>query len=332
MRYLQQTKETKKIGLDVKDKKILAILSQNARIPLTKLSKLVSLSRDAVNYRIKNYEKRGLIQGYRTMVNISKFGYSIYHLFLKLNNPSPEVEQRIVNKLIKYPSIRALIKFSGNFDFEIALVAKNLEELDKIITKIITDCSGFLQDYEILTITKTYAAETFPPNFSDFKIERKVEKKEIKIDRKDIEILKIMGENAQLPLYETANKLKISADAVSYRIKNMINSGIIIKFIPVINYTSLDYNLYTILLNVSALDEKKEKILKDFLTSDKNTLWAVKTIGRFNVLIYLLVKNIDELQDTLLKLRALFPKQINHYETLIAYEEYKYVYFPRDLF
>lgn len=332
MRYLQQTKETKKVRTDAKDRKILAILSQNARIPLTKLAKEVTLSRDAVNYRIKNYEKNGLIQGYRTMVDISKFNYSNYHLFLKLNNPSQEIEQKIIKKLEKYPNIRAIIKFSGNFDFEIALIANNIEELDNLITKIISDCSGYMYDYEILTITKTYAAETFPPNFSDFKIERKIGKKEARIDKKDIEILKIIGENAQLPLYDIGGRIKLSADAVAYRIKNMINSSIIIKFIPVINYTSLDYNLYTILLNVSSLNEKKEKILQDFLSSDKNTLWAVKTIGRFNVLIYLLVKDINELQETLLKLRALFPKEINHYENLIAYEEYKYVYFPKNLF
>ena len=72
--------------------------------------------------------------------------------------------------------------------------------------------------------------------------------------------------------------------------------------------------------------------MKSFLSTDKNTLWAVKTIGRFNILIYLLVKNIDDLQETTFNLRSLFPGKINHYETLIAYEEYKYLYFPKDLF
>jgi DNA-binding Lrp family transcriptional regulator len=112
----------------------------------------------------------------------------------------------------------------------------------------------------------------------------------------------------------------------------MKNSGIIIKFVPVINYTSLGYNLYTISININSLDENKEKILRRFLSTDKNTLWAVKTIGKFNVLIYLLVENVEELQNTMLDLRRLFPKQINNYEMLIAYEEYKYVYFPSQLF
>lgn len=333
MRYLQKNPKTVKVKLDVKDKKILSILSNNSRIPLTQLSKKVNLSRDAINYRIKNYEKNGIIQGYRTMVDMSKFGYEANHLFIKLNNPSKEIEQRILNKLIKYPFIRAIIKFSGNYDFEIAFITKDIGDLDWVLTKIVTTCSGVLQDYELLIISKIFVAETFPPDFSRYKIERGYKKStNKKIDKKDVEILKILSEEATLPLYEVAGKVKLSADAVAYRIKNLINSGVIIKFIPVINYTSLDYNLHTILLNINGLDEEKERKLKSFLSSDKNTLWAVKTIGRFNVLIYLLVKNIDDLQQTMLKLRGLFPKQINHYETLIAYEEYKYIYFPKNLF
>src|SRR3989338_10719347 len=198
MRYLQKTQKAKKIKIDAKDRKILSILSSNARIPLTRLSKKVALSRDAVSYRIKNYEKKGIIQGYRTMVDISKLKYSAYHLFLRLNNPSKEIEQKIINKLAKHPYIRAIIKFSGNFDFEIALVAKDEIELDNQITQITKDCSGFLQDCEILTITKTYLTETLHKSFSEYKIEKvserktgnKLNKKTDKTDKKDIEILK----------------------------------------------------------------------------------------------------------------------------------------------
>ncbi len=337
MRYLQQKQEINKVNLDLKDRKIFSILSTNSRIPLTKLAKKVGLSRDAVKYRIKNYEKKGIIQGYRAMVDIKKFGYTPYHLFIKLNNPSQEIEKKIINKLIKNPFIRALIRFSGNYDFEIALIAKDIYELDRVIEKIIKDCFDLIQDYEILIMPKTYVAETFPPSFSGYKLIhdfRNLEKKKdnYKIDKKDIKILKLMSENAKIPLYEIADKLKLSADAVNYRIKNMVRAGVILKFIPVINYSALSFNLYTILLNINTLDERKEKLLKKFLITNQNTLWAVKTIGRFNVLIYLLVRDVDNLQDTMIKLRRLFPKKINRYETLIAYEEYKYIYFPKKLF
>ncbi len=332
MRYLQTNKNSKKINMDAKDWKIISILSANCRIPLTILSRKVGLSRDAVNYRIINYEKNGMIQGYRTMVDITQFGYKANHLFVKLNNPNPRVEEKILKRLNKFPFIRAIIKFSGNFDYEIAFITKDIEDLDRTITKIILAFEGFIQDYEILTISKRFICEALPINNS-LNLSKRINKtSDKKIDKKDIQILNLISEEANMPLYEIGSKLGVSADTASYRIKNMIDSGVIIKFIPVINYTSLDYNLYTMLFNIKGLDENKENILKKFLLSEKNSIFAVKSIGRYNVLIYMLVKNIDELQESILKLRSLFPREMNHYETLIAYEEYKYTYFPKNLF
>lgn len=335
MRYLQKSKNLIKTSLDLKDKKILDLLGANARIPLTQISKKVGLSRDAVSYRIDSYKKQGIIQGWRTMVNISKFGYSNYHIFIKLNNPTKETEEKILLRLGKMPNLRAILKFSGNFDLEIALIAKNLVELDSLITKIVDNCLGFIQDYEILAIVKTYAAESFPKSFIEHQEEKTKLIKTIeqyKLDKTDIAILKIIGENAEPSLSEIATRVKLSADAVAYRIKNLKEAGIIIKFVPVINYAALDYSMHAVLVNINPLNEANEKKLKDFLESNKNTLWAVKTIGRFNLLIYFLIKNTDDLQETLIELRSLFPKQITHYETMLAYEEYKYIYFPSDLF
>ena len=85
MRYLQQNDKIEKSKIDVKDTKILSLLAQDARMSYTQISKQVSLSRDAVRYRISNYEKKGLIQGYRTLIDLSLLGYKSYHLFIQLN-------------------------------------------------------------------------------------------------------------------------------------------------------------------------------------------------------------------------------------------------------
>jgi Lrp/AsnC family leucine-responsive transcriptional regulator len=333
MRYLQKIKEITKFKADAKDKKIMHLLASNARMPLTQLAKKVALSRDAVNYRIRNYEKLGVIQGYRTLVNISKFDYDNYHIFIKLNNPAKATEDKVIAKLAKIPNIRAILKFSGNYDLEIALIAKDLNELDSLITRIRESCGDLIQDYEILALVKTYLAESFPKSFiEEYDLQKNQPQKEYNPDKKDIQILKIIGEEATLSLAEIGGKTGLSADAVAYRIKNLVNSGIIVKFIPVINYASLDYNLHAVLLNISSLDKENEKKLAEFFTSNKNPLWAVKCIGRFNVLIYFLVRDTEDLQKTLIELRSLFPKHITNYESLLAYEEYKYVYFPKELF
>ena len=331
MRYLQGNKELNKKKLDSKDKKILFSIAQDARMPLTKISKEIQLSRDAVSHRIKNYEKQGIIQGYRTIVNVGKLGYNSSHLFVKLNNPPKIIEEEIVMELQKTPYIRAILKFTGNFDYEIAFIHKDIQDFDEKTTEILCKFGNFLKDHELLIISKTFAAETFPPNFTEKELYRysKPKTKKTKVDKIDIEILKLLSENATMPIYEIGEKVKLSSDAISYRIKNMLDSGLIIKFIPVINYSSLDYHLYAVLLNIKNFTEEKE--LRSLLTANKNTLWAVKTIGRYNVLMYLLVKSIDDVQETLFELKEKFPERITHNHTLIAYEEYKYIYFPRNL-
>jgi DNA-binding Lrp family transcriptional regulator len=338
MKYLQSVKETNKVSLDLKDKKILNFLSLNSRLPLTKLAKGVGLSRDAIKYRINNYEKTGLIQGYRALVDISKFGYNNYHLFIKLNNPSNEIEKKIITRLSSLNFIRAIIKFGGSFDFEIALIAKDIADLDSKITEIIGFFENTIQEIETLILSKVYVSETFPHNFlaqenpkQREELKKDNKNNQINIDKKDLQILNIISEKANMRIIDIAKETKLSADSITYRIKNMLVSGIIKKFIPIINYSSLDYSLYAVLLDVNSFDEKKDKAMKEFLLNNQNTLWAVKTIGRYNVLIYFLVKNTEELQETVSCIRSLFPKEIRDYQILIGYEEYKYVYLPKNL-
>ncbi len=334
MRYLQKNSQINSIKLDLKDKKILSLLSENARESLTQIAKKVSLSRDAVSYRIKGYEKSGIIQGYRTIVDMNKFGFSNYHLFIKITNPSKEKEDSILKKLKELPFIRAILKFNGSYDYEIALIAKDSNSLDESLLKINNLFEDLFQKYEILTIIKSYVAETFPPDFisehphhtDSQKIEKYIP------DEKDIKILKLLSEDATLPAHEIASKLKTSADTISYRIKKMISSKVIIKFVPVINYTSIDYNLYAILLNIPSLTKENEKKLKDLLINSKKVLWSVKTIGRYNCIAYLLVKDTRDFQDTLVELRSKLSNSLMDYEVLLGYEEFKYIYFPSELF
>lgn len=63
--------------LDNIDKKILALLAQNARISLNQLSQKVFLTSPAVAARIEKLEKNGIITGYHADLNAEKLGYPI---------------------------------------------------------------------------------------------------------------------------------------------------------------------------------------------------------------------------------------------------------------
>ena len=322
------------VELDLKDKKILYLLSKNARLALSKIAKIVNLSRDSVAYRIKNLEKRGVLHDSLAVVDVSRFGYDSYHIFLRLNSPTREAELDLIEKIRQLPYVRALIKFNGKYDFEVAVIAKNILEFDGILTEIIGKTGNYLQDYELLIITENFRAGTFPDSFLknfDYKV-KPTKQQRYAPDKKDFSLIKIIRDNAQLSLLDISKMVKLSPDAVSYRLKKLVGSGVIINYSPVISYSTLGYNIYALLLNINSLGSEKEKILKSFLKNNDHILWAVKTVGRYNTLIYVCTKKEDHLHKTNTELRNLFPEQIKNYESLLAFAEYKYTYAPDVLF
>ena len=60
--------------LDSTNRKILAELVANARIPITDLARKVGLSKTPVALRIRQMEEMGLIQGYRAILSPLSLG------------------------------------------------------------------------------------------------------------------------------------------------------------------------------------------------------------------------------------------------------------------
>ena len=344
MRFLPQfgseEENIELVKLDLKDKKILWLLGQNVRMPLSEIAKKVALSRDAVAYRIKRLEQKKVILGARTVIDTTKLGYNAYHLLLRLTNPIKEVENEIIQRLKDLPQVRAILKFAGGYDLEIAVIAKNIEEFDLLLTKIIQKTEKYLEDYEILVVTKNLIGQTFPkkflPGFNQQSVYLSKKNtplaKDNAADAKDLEILKLIRDNAQLSWLDISSKIKISADSVAYRLQKLKQRKIIMGYVPVINYAAVGYRITALLVQISNLDAEKEKKLRTFLETNEQVLWAVKCVGRYNLLAYICTAKEEELHQAINSLRALFPEQIKNYHSLLAFVEYKYTYAPDVLF
>ena len=64
-------------GLDELDRKILDLLTQNARYTYSELGERLGLSRVAIKNRMDALEERGIIEGYTVIVNPQKLVLSI---------------------------------------------------------------------------------------------------------------------------------------------------------------------------------------------------------------------------------------------------------------
>ncbi|MES2069754.1 MAG: Lrp/AsnC family transcriptional regulator [Pseudomonadota bacterium] len=123
-----------KPSLDDIDNKILALLMDNARLPVTTIAKQVAIARTTVIARINALEKRGVIAGYGLKLNQEMFQPAV-RAYVGLS-----VEARYAPNLMKYlqqlPEVETLCAVSGAIDYMLTLRCATTEMLDRLLDQI----------------------------------------------------------------------------------------------------------------------------------------------------------------------------------------------------
>ena len=116
------------------DKKILMILSMNARASLSFIGKKIGLTPAAVYNRVKQLEKIYHIN-YTIELNLDKLGYNELIVFVKFLNKKPTADD-IKKATINVPNVQLVATLNGKYDLLIYLLAKGNENISTIVNLI----------------------------------------------------------------------------------------------------------------------------------------------------------------------------------------------------
>jgi len=301
------TNSPEAINMDMKDRKILYELDMDARQPISRIAKKVRLSKETVNYRMKQLEKKGIIKGYYAALDISKLGYLFCRIFLRFQNVSQQKEQEIINFCKKYYCAGWMYTVDGSWDLVFAIYPKDIKEIEKF-------CDSLSYKYGKFILNKSISIATTIWHFkNNYLYEKKDyseailgEQSTIKIDSKDFELLRLLARNARFPIIDLAQKLKLSPNAVKYRIKNLVQNKIIIAFRADININALGYEHYKVFLQLQNLDQSKLDNLIDFFRKNNNVIYVTKPLGPADLEFEIILRNEKELHVFLRELRNRF--------------------------
>jgi Lrp/AsnC family transcriptional regulator, leucine-responsive regulatory protein len=324
------TKE--KVGsLDLLDKKIFHILCKNARYSDSSIAKALKTKREIVSYRIKRLEKKDLIHGYLALIDSKKLGFRMYTVYFKFKHP--DIEKEFLQHLESIPEITRYKNCRGIYDIQAIFTTKNLIEFDNLFEGIISKFSDYLKNYTILEIVdEDFTGLTFyinkeipikEPKGSSFENDFKLQKdiKNIKIDKKDIEILKILKLNAREQISSISNKVNLAPIAIKNRIKKLIQTNIIKSFFPLGAVSHLGYQWWKVFLKLRNVP-KSEFIA--FANTHKNILWYMKFVGEWNYQISVFAKSNTEFNNVLNEIREQFSDKIIDYGSVIILNQFKF--------
>ena len=319
------------LKLDLKDKKILHILDMDARESYSQIAKKVGLSKEVVNYRIKNLEKKGIVKGYYVITDMAKLGYASYRILLSFQNISEEQQKKIINYAKKNISFGWVATLEGRWNVVIIIWAKNVYEFKNIYDRFMMKFSKFIQK-RVVTIataihhfkknylygTKDYSTLIFG-NY----------KEKCNIDVIDFKILLILSQNARTPILTLAKKSKLTPNAINYRLKNLKKRGIILGYRAAIDVNKLGYQHFKVFLMLQNITKEGKKRIMEYLKQEPNIVYLTEAIGKSDIEFEAEIKNSTKLYDFIKKVKVDFPNLIKDYQVILTYEEHRINYLPK---
>jgi len=133
----KQKQDSTRISIDNTDLQILTRLQSDGRISNSALSEQVNLSETPCWRRWKRLEDEGYIKEYRTVLNRRKLGFGVI-VFTQVSFASHDVEltnhfEQIVRE---FEWVQMCHCITGNVDYLLQLVARDLDEFSERITMI----------------------------------------------------------------------------------------------------------------------------------------------------------------------------------------------------
>jgi len=122
------------LNLDEIDNKILALLMDDARMPLTTIAKRVAIARTTAIARIKGLEKKGVIAGYGLRLNQERCQPAVRaYVGISID---PRSSANFVKLLQTLPEVETLCAVSGPIDYMLTLRCLSTGELDRLLDQI----------------------------------------------------------------------------------------------------------------------------------------------------------------------------------------------------
>lgn len=120
--------------LDEIDRQIVALLQENARLPLKSIADRVSLTSPSVSARIERMEKRGVITGYHASVDPEAFDYRI-KAFINLE-VEPVQKKEFYPYIESCPNVIECNCVTGEYAMLMEVVFHTTRELDQFIGQL----------------------------------------------------------------------------------------------------------------------------------------------------------------------------------------------------
>jgi len=321
----------KNFKLDKIDRKILYELDLYARTTNSKIAKKVGASEQVINYRINRLLKNSVIKKFYTIINIGKYGFENFRLYLRFQNLSIEEEEKLVKYVADSPFTMWVGRCRGHWDMVVSFTARSITHFGEIFKELLVRFDNVILNKNICTVEKV---DHFTRSYL---IEEPVlklsytyagPKEHVKLDGLDRRILDSLSNNSRVSFLELSKKLGTSPDTIINRVKKLEKLNVILGYGTLIDLEKIGYFNNIISVKHHYLNQKRLKEFFAFIHEQKNVIFVAQLLGDHDIDLEVEVSSREELDAFISLMREKFTDIIRDFEVLTIYDEPKWDFYP----
>lgn len=137
-------------ALDDADYRLLELLQEDARMPMTKLAELVDLSEPACYRRVQRLKREKIIEREVAVVSPRTMGWPLTMIVLvTLERERAATIDQFIRKLQSVPEILEAWYVTGDYDFALKVVAQDMESFETM-TRNVLYADNFVKTFKTL--------------------------------------------------------------------------------------------------------------------------------------------------------------------------------------
>ncbi len=321
--------------LDVKDRKLLFHLSQDARMGNAQLGKRVGLSKNAVGYRIARLRERGVITHFRCVAGLSGLGFDTFTLLLKFNEDVYE-RAEILSHFRDHPYADWVATLSGEWDMLAEFVCRGLAHLHDLVKEAIARFPGALATYQLFFSFDVVKVEHLAGDvFAGLGLARDDPPARVlgrgDADATDLRVLHALNEDASRTYLSVAQATGLTIDVVRYRLRGLEERGVLLKCFCEVSLAKLGYTEYLGMLRLKNLTRERIDRLSALLRADPSVTYAFFDTVGFNLVFVCAFRAAGGMDALARSLRRSYGDVIERQEYLIVKEQVKFDLLPPGL-
>lgn len=155
--------------IDELDYRILNIMANDARIPITRLAKKVKSTIEIVRGKIKKLEEKGIILNYRIAVDFNKLGLEFFKAIIYFRTLSKKDESALFEWMRTHPKALYYIRSLAPWEVEFEFAVESYQEFNLIISDLRKKFPHVIRNHEHLIM----CYEAWMPAYKELLKERK---------------------------------------------------------------------------------------------------------------------------------------------------------------